>query len=100
VELVQPGRKYHGAGELFEYDLYSSALEVTRPDGTALCSEKIACEPWRYTVRRAGVMGEFDFLANVTVVTPPPHAATRCSGRKPTLSAPRFASSGDLYGEK
>ena len=74
VELVQPGRKYHGAGELFEYDLYSSAVDVTRPDGTALCSEKIVCEPWRYPVRQAGVMGEFDYLANVTLVTPPLHA--------------------------
>ncbi len=74
VELVQPRRKYHGTGELFEYDLYSSAFEVTQPDGTSLCSEKIVCEPGRYPVRRAGVMGEFDFLANVTLVTPPLHA--------------------------
>jgi urease accessory protein len=74
AELLQPGRKHHGTGELFEYDLYTSALVLTRPDGTPLCSEKLVCEPWRYSVRRTGVMGEFDVLANVTLATPPPHA--------------------------
>ncbi len=31
AELVAPGRKLHG-GELFQYDLYSCALTITRPD--------------------------------------------------------------------
>jgi urease accessory protein len=31
AELLQPGRKHHGEGELFEYDLYSSTLTVSRP---------------------------------------------------------------------
>jgi urease accessory protein len=74
AELVLPGRQHHGTGELFEYDLYSSALAVNRPDGSLLCSEKTLCEPWRYSFRRAGVMGEFDVLANVTLATPLPHA--------------------------
>jgi urease accessory protein len=74
AEVVQPGRKHHDTGELFEYDLYSSAFVVARPDGTPLCSEKLLCEPWRSSVRRAGVMGKFDVLANVTLATPPRHA--------------------------
>jgi urease accessory protein len=74
VEVVQPGRKHHGAGELFEYDLYSSALDLTRPDGTLLSSEKFVCEPWRFPLRSAGAMGEFDVVANVTLATPPHHA--------------------------
>lgn len=73
AELVAPGRKYHG-GELFEYDLYSSALTITRPDGTALCAEKLVSEPWRHPVRQAGVMGEFDVVASVTLAAPPPIA--------------------------
>jgi urease accessory protein len=75
AELLQPGRKHHGNGELFEYDLYSSALTVCRPDGTPLFSEKLIAEPWRHPVRQAGVMGGFDVFANVILVTPPRHAA-------------------------
>lgn len=74
AEVLLPGRKYHGTGELFEYDLYSSELTVTRPDGTRLFTEKLVAEPWRDTVRRAGSMGTFDVLASVTLVTPRRHA--------------------------
>jgi urease accessory protein len=76
AELLQPGRKHHGTGELFEYDLYSLELTVSRPDGTSLFSEKLVVEPWRHPVRRAGVMGTFDIVANVILVTPVRHAAT------------------------
>jgi urease accessory protein len=74
AEVLLPGRKHHGAGELFEYDLCSSALTVTRPDGTRLFSEKLVAEPWRDPVRRAGAMGTFHVLASVTLVTPRRHA--------------------------
>jgi urease accessory protein len=76
AELLQPGRKHHGGGELFEYDLYSSALTVSRPDGLSLFSEKLVAEPWRQPMRPPGVMGEFDVFANVVVVTPA-HRATK-----------------------
>jgi urease accessory protein len=75
AEILQPGRKHHGSGELFEYDLYSSALTATRPDGTALFTEKLVAEPRRHPVRQAGVMGRFDVLANVTLITPQRHAS-------------------------
>jgi urease accessory protein len=74
AEILQPGRKHHGAGEVFEFDLYSSALTVSRPDATVLFTEKLLAEPWRHPVRQAGVMGRFDVLANVTLVTPERHA--------------------------
>jgi urease accessory protein len=74
AEILQPGRKHHGGGERFEFDLYSSALTATRPDGTPLFTEKLVAEPWRHPVRQAGVMGNFDVFANVTVVTPERHA--------------------------
>lgn len=73
AEVVAPGRKHHG-GEVFEYDLYSSALTITRPDGSVLCTEKLVSEPDRHPVRRAGVMGEFDVLASVTLAAPAPLA--------------------------
>jgi len=74
AEILLPGRKYHGDGELFEYDLYSSAMTVTRPDGTRLFAEKLVAQPWRQPVRQAGVMGKFDVIANVILVTPRHHA--------------------------
>ena len=74
AELLQPGRKHHGAGELFEFDLYSSTLTASRPDATRLFTEKLIVEPWRHPVRQAGVMANFDVFANVTVVTPRWHA--------------------------
>lgn len=74
AEILQPGRKHHGAGELFEFDLYSSTLTARRLDGTRLFTEKLVAEPWRHPVRQAGVMGKFDVFANVTLVTPRPKA--------------------------
>ena len=74
AELLQPGRKYHGAGELFEFDLYSSTLIASRPDGSPLFTEKLIAEPWRRPVRQAGVMGRFDVFANVTLISPRRHA--------------------------
>jgi urease accessory protein len=91
AELLQPGRKHHGRGELFEYDRYSSALTVSRPDGTPLFSERLVVE----SRRQAGVMGTFDIVANVILVTPPRHAATICdqvvSGLTPLPAAWRGA---------
>lgn len=74
ADLLQPGRKHHGAGELFEFDVYSSTLTVSRPDGTSLFTEKLVAEPWRHPVHQAGAMGTFHVLANVTLVTPARHA--------------------------
>ncbi|MBO0835680.1 MAG: urease accessory protein UreD [Actinobacteria bacterium] len=74
AELVLPGRTHHGGGELFEFDLYSSAFTANRPDGTALFSEKMVAEPRRHPARNCGVMGTFNVLANVIVVTPPSSA--------------------------
>jgi urease accessory protein len=74
AELLQSGRKHHGAGEVFEFDLYSSTLTASRPDATPLFTEKLVAEPWRRPVRQAGVMGSFDVFANVTLITPRRHA--------------------------
>lgn len=74
AEILQPGRKHHDRGEVFEYEMYSSALTVRRPDGTPLCSEKLVIQPGRHPVRDAGAMGGFDVLANVLLITPAVHA--------------------------
>ena len=68
------GRKYHGEGELFEYDVFSSTVQAKRPDGAELFTEKFVIEPHAHNVRQVGVMGTFDVFANVLLLTPKHHA--------------------------
>jgi urease accessory protein len=74
AEIVQPGRKHHHPDESFGATLLSFAVEATRPDGRALFSEKLVIEPARRPVRQTGVMGSFDVLGNVVLLTPKDHA--------------------------
>ena len=68
------GRKYHGEGELFQYDVFSSTVQAQRPDGTELFTERFVIEPHMDNVRQVSVMGRFDVLANVLLLTPKDHA--------------------------
>jgi urease accessory protein len=79
-EILMPGRKYFGPGELFEYDLFSATVRAERPDGGALFVEKFTIEPHRADIRLAGVMGAFDVFANVLLLTPK-EQAERIFGR-------------------
>jgi urease accessory protein len=69
AEILMPGRKYYGAGEVFGYDLFSSALSAGRPDGTDLFAEKFLVEPARSSPARRGVMGDFHVFGNVVLLT-------------------------------
>jgi urease accessory protein len=71
AEIVQPGRKHHHPDECFGATLLSLATAATRPDGTALFSEKLVIEPARHPVRQTGVMDGFDVFGNVILCTPP-----------------------------
>jgi urease accessory protein len=73
-EIMMGGRKYHGEGELFQYDVFSSTVQARRPDGTELFTEKFVIEPHAHNVRQVGVMGTFDVFANVLLLTPRHHA--------------------------
>jgi urease accessory protein len=74
AEILMPGRKYHGAGEVFKYDLYSCAVRAERPEGRELFAEKYIIEPQLRDVRNVGVMGPFDVFANVLLLTPKAYA--------------------------
>ena len=69
-EIVQPGRKHHHPDECFGATLLSFATTALRPDGQLLFSEKLVIEPLRFSVRQAGVMGDFDVFGNVILCTP------------------------------
>jgi len=74
AEIVQPGRKHHHPDEAFGATLLSLSLEAERPDGRRLFAEKLVIEPARRPVRQTGVMGSFDVLGNVVLLTPKDHA--------------------------
>jgi urease accessory protein len=73
-EIIQPGRKHHHPDESFGATLLSIATRAERPDGRTLFSEKLLIEPGRRTVRQTGVMGSFDVLGNVILLTPKENA--------------------------
>jgi urease accessory protein len=69
ADILMPGRKHYGHGEVFRYDLYSSGLSASRPDGTCLFAEKFLVEPARSSPARRGVMGDFHVFGNVVLLT-------------------------------
>lgn len=73
-EIVQPGRKHHHPDESFGATLLSLAVEAARPEGRTLFAERLVIEPERRPVRQTGVMGSFDVLGNVVLLTPKEHA--------------------------
>ena len=73
-EVIQPGRKHHHPDECFGATVLSLATMATRPSGRLLFAEKLLVEPERRPVRQTGVMGPFDVLANVILLTPKDNA--------------------------
>lgn len=69
-EIIQPGRKHHHPDECFGATVLSLATTATRPDGRLLFAEKLLIEPRQRPLRQTGVMGPFDVLANVILLTP------------------------------
>jgi urease accessory protein len=80
AEVVQPGRKHHHPDECFGATLLSLAVGAERPGGRTLFTEKLVIDPVRRPVRQTGVMGPFDVLGNVILLTPK-EAADRVHAR-------------------
>jgi urease accessory protein len=74
AEILMAGRKYYAGGELYEYELFSSTVRAERPEGEELFTEKYVIRPRQQSVRRVGVMGEFDVFGNALLLTPKRHA--------------------------
>ncbi len=73
-DILMSGRKYYGAGESFQYAVFSSTVRAERPDGASLFTEKFVIEPRRGGVSVLGAMGDFHVFGNVIVLTPKAHA--------------------------
>ncbi|HQY90980.1 urease accessory protein UreD, partial [Caldilinea sp.] len=74
AETLMAGRKYHKGGEVFQFDVFSSTVQVERPDSQQLLTEKFVIEPKQQAVRQTGQMKEFDVFGNVLLLTPKMHA--------------------------
>lgn len=74
AEILLPGRKHHGVGEIFEYDLFASAIRAARPGGPDLFAEKYVVDPARFNVGRCGVLDNFHVYGNVLLLTSPERA--------------------------
>lgn len=70
-EMMMTGRKHHHASERFGLDLLSMSVNVRRPDGRKLFTEKVLIEKGNNTGDFAAVMRGFDAFANIMCLTPP-----------------------------
>jgi urease accessory protein len=68
AEVLMPGRK-HMDSELFQYGVFSSCTRAERLNGVELFTEKLVIEPERMPLRAVGVMGPFDVLGTVLLLT-------------------------------
>ena len=84
-EIVMPGRKHHGDGELFQYDVFSSTVSAVRPEGRSLFTEKILVEPAVRSVRRPGAMGGYAVFGTVLVMTGRDHATAILERTQPVF---------------
>ncbi|MBN7775848.1 urease accessory protein UreD [Nitratireductor aquimarinus] len=82
-EMMMTGRKHHHASERFGLDLLSMSVNVRRPDGRKLFTEKVLIEKGNNTGDFAAVMRGFDAFANIMCLTPP-ETAERIKARMDT----------------
>lgn len=93
-EIFMPGRKYHGEGEVFQYDILSVCTHGHRPDGTPLFREKFLIDPRNGGLRDIGTMHDFDVFANVLVMTPPDKAAAIYEATEPFYDGKKHLAAG------
>jgi len=93
-DVIMPGRKHYGGGEIFDYDVFSSTVHAARPDGQSLFTEKFIIEPRRSKVSRLGAMGPFHVFGNVILLTPKKHADRLFDTIEPSFDQQRQLASG------
>lgn len=93
-DIIMPGRKYYGAGEVFDYDLFSSTVHAARPDGASLFTEKFIIRPRQSYISCLGAMGPFHVFGNVVLLTPREHADRLFDAIEPSFDQQRQIASG------
>lgn len=87
AEIFTGGRKYHAAGEHFDYDLLAVNVQGERPDGRPLFKERFLSVPSQHGPKVLGVMDGYDVWANVVVMTPVEHTDAIYSATEAFLSS-------------
>jgi urease accessory protein len=72
-EILLSGRKYHPADRGFRFDVYSSRISASSPEGKTLFAERYVLEPGKLPLNGVGVMGPFDVFGNLILLTPSVH---------------------------
>ena len=72
AEIYLCGRRW--SGERFDYDILSVGVQAERSDGQRLFRDKFIVRPHTQSPSVVGVMGEYEVLANVILLTPKPMA--------------------------
>lgn len=83
AEIYLCGRRW--SGERFDYDILSVGVQAERSDGQRLFRDKFIVSPHSQSPSVVGVMGDYEVLANVILLTPKPMA-----DRIYSLCEPRF----------
>lgn len=81
AEVYLCGRRH--SGERFDYDILSVGVRAEREDGSPLFADKMIVRPQSNAPSRCGVMGEYEVLANVLVLTPESHIEQIYSAQAP-----------------
>ncbi len=72
AEVYLCGRRW--SGERFDYDILSVGMQAERSDGRRLFCDKFIVQPHAQNPSVVGIMGEYEVLANVVLLTPRPMA--------------------------
>lgn len=69
-EIIIPGRRFHNKNELYGFDYYSSKTSAKDESGNIVFKEQIELRPNVLSMEDIGVMGGFQMLGTVFVLTP------------------------------
>lgn len=97
-EIIIPGRRYHHKNELNGFDYYSSSVSAKDESGQTVFKEQILLRPAEHPLAETGIMGDFQILGTIFILTPsehivsilaafPPHYSNECCYGMSTLPA-------------
>ncbi|CAD5353986.1 TPA: urease accessory protein UreD [Citrobacter freundii] len=69
-EVIIPGRRYHHENELNGFDYYSSTVSAKDESGNILFKEQIVLSPKEHPMTEIGVIGSFQIIGTIFILTP------------------------------
>ena len=75
-EIIIPGRRHHHENELNGFDYYSSSVSAKDESGHILFKEQIELKPKDYAMAELGIMGQFQILGTIFILTPADNIAS------------------------